>query len=97
MKLSHMLAGVAIGLLGAGHILWVARASGRSFRAGGIRALLVFVLVQAPLLPEWLRANDRDTEGSLFVVWLCLLVALVSYHRFTSAKSSRLKAEQMVA
>jgi ABC-type uncharacterized transport system permease subunit len=96
MKLSHIVAGVAIGLLGAGHILWVARASGRSFRSSVIRALLVFVLVQAPLLPEWLRANDRDTQGSLFVVWLCLLVALVSYHRFTSTKSSRLKGKQLV-
>ena len=94
VKLSMIVVGFAIGPLGAAHVQWVARASGRSLGSGAMRALIVFALVQAPLLPEWLRANDRETRGSLFVVWLCLFVALVSYYRFTAADSLRRKPEE---
>lgn len=80
---AYIAVGLTLGTCLAGHIIWAWRKAGRDRHAGWARALAVFFLVQAPLVPEWLRAQQRSSEGSLTIVWLALLLALLLYHLST--------------
>jgi hypothetical protein len=71
-----------LGMLLSGSILLTSRRTGLSTPSAAVRAMVVFLLVQVALVPEWLRAPERSTDGWMPLVFVSLFLASI-VHQFS--------------